>query len=374
MALNTYVIVAALAAGLVMATTALLLRGRPGSSDRSLRPWQLVVAAAVGFGLNGGAVIGSWLLVGRDQFAAIHVTYLWVTVALPVAAAAIVVGGRPIRSPVSSALLVVALGLAPLGLYMTHIEPFRLRVDRVELTSPSVKEPFRIGVLADLQTPSVGEYELNAVDRLIALDPDLVLIPGDFYQLGPDQFDARFAEFRSVIEELARSVPLVVVVNGNTDRISGLRRLTEDTDAVLLNNQVLIADVGGNTVQIIGISMWGDETAASAVIDGAATPPQPVDMTVLLSHKPDEVARVGNAPVDLVVSGHTHGGQVTVPFIGPPLTLSSVPRRVAAGGLHTLNGTPIYVSTGVGLERGYAPQMRLGVRPSLGLIEVVPGS
>ncbi|MDE0223120.1 MAG: hypothetical protein OXJ90_27900, partial [Spirochaetaceae bacterium] len=52
--------------------------------------------------------------------------------------------------------------------------------------------------------------------------------------------------------------------------------------------------------------------------------------------------------------------------------LTGVPRHVAAGGLHELYGTPIYVSTGVGRERGNAPQLRLGVRPSIGIIDLVP--
>jgi predicted MPP superfamily phosphohydrolase len=49
-----------------------------------------------------------------------------------------------------------------------------------------------------------------------------------------------------------------------------------------------------------------------------------------------------------------------------------VPREVAAGGLHVLGGRNVYVSTGVGIERGQAPQVRLGVRPSVGVLDIVP--
>ena len=94
-------------------------------------------------------------------------------------------------------------------------------------------------------------------------------------------------------------------------------------------------------------------------------------MRILLAHKPDAIELLEGRSVDLLVSGHTHGGQVSLPFVGPPLTLSDVPRHVAAGGLHELDGTAVYVSTGVGRERDNAPQLRFGVRPSIGIIDLV---
>ena len=74
--------------------------------------------------------------------------------------------------------------------------------------------------------------------------------------------------------------------------------------------------------------------------------------------------------VDLTVAGHTHGGQIALPFLGPPVTLSDLPRSVGAGGLHEVDGNPIYVSTGIGLERGSAPQVRFLTQPSFGIIDI----
>ena len=74
--------------------------------------------------------------------------------------------------------------------------------------------------------------------------------------------------------------------------------------------------------------------------------------------------------INLVVAGHTHGGQVVVPGFGPPITLSGVPRAVAAGGLHAMNGNRIYVSRGAGCEQGQAPRIRLFCPPEVSILEV----
>jgi hypothetical protein len=75
----------------------------------------------------------------------------------------------------------------------------------------------------------------------------------------------------------------------------------------------------------------------------------------------------------LLIAGHTHGGQIQVPGIGPLATASAVPRLIAAGGLSTHKGQRIYVSRGVGMERKWAPPLRLNCRPELAVLDLVPG-
>jgi predicted MPP superfamily phosphohydrolase len=92
---------------------------------------------------------------------------------------------------------------------------------------------------------------------------------------------------------------------------------------------------------------------------------------ILVAHRPDAVLDLApDSRVDLTVAGHTHGGQIVLPGFGPLVTFSGVPRHVGAGGLHEIDGNPIYVGTGVGLERGQAPQVRLFCRPSIGIVEL----
>ena len=93
----------------------------------------------------------------------------------------------------------------------------------------------------------------------------------------------------------------------------------------------------------------------------------------MVSHRPDPVLSLPDgSAVDLLISGHTHGGQVSLPGIGPLVARSELPRVVVSGGLHLVNGHPVYVSTGVGVERGQAPPIRFRSRPSVGVLTIVP--
>ena len=92
---------------------------------------------------------------------------------------------------------------------------------------------------------------------------------------------------------------------------------------------------------------------------------------ILLGHKPDY--SISEPPADLMLAGHTHGGQVQLPFFGPLLTLSDVPRAHAEGANPVGNGTLI-VSRGIGMEQIDAPRLRFFCWPELSVIDLLPAS
>ncbi len=350
-----------------------------------------VLGRAAGVGFVGTVVfgVGGLAITGVDGFTLIHVAYVVGTVGVPLAGGIVLLRARP-RPGAVTAACVIALAAAPIGLYATYVEPFWLRVDTVELAVEGVDERIRIGVLADLQTTAIGDYELGAVERLLGFRPDIVVLPGDLYQFDADLLDERAPQFTQLIGRIVDDVPLVYLVSGNTDTVAGLRQITGGTGARVLDNEIDTFELKGVLVSIGGTTLFGDDAAARRMAnqlagdepagggqtsDGHAGDGQAeggrAEVRILLGHKPDAIEFVRTTPVDLLVAGHTHGGQVSLPVFGPPLTLSNVPRHVAAGGLAELDGTPVYVSTGVGRERGNAPQLRLGVRPSIGIIDLV---
>lgn len=104
---------------------------------------------------------------------------------------------------------------------------------------------------------------------------------------------------------------------------------------------------------------WGD-AGARRVIRRLAAGRGEEDVRLLVAHRPDAA-----------ISPAAHGGQIQLPFLGPPLIASGVPRAVGAGGLHRMpDGPMLYVSRGIGVEHGQAPRMRMLAPPEVSVLEV----
>ncbi len=247
------------------------------------------------------------------------------------------------------------------------MEPYDLRVEQATLTLPAERAgraPIRVGILADLQCEDVGAHERNAVATLLAQEPDLILVPGDLFQGTPEEF----AEHRKPLMELLATLHApggVYFVPGDVDTDATIAALRESTDWTILINDVVDVQIRDRQVRIAGMA----NRASFDVARDLENMPGDADVRIVMSHAPDTVLRMNGRPrADLFVAGHTHGGQIVVPGFGPPITLSRVPRAIAAGGLHRYEGRAIYVSRGVGLERRQAPRVRLFCPPEVSVV------
>jgi predicted MPP superfamily phosphohydrolase len=319
---------------------------------------------------------------GLNLFGVIHLAYADLTVLLPSAGIALLIashrskGGERVRLltvPVRMVAL-VSLSLIPIGIYATWVEPFRLQLETARVAvSPrrDGEDPVRIGVLSDLQTDHVTDYERNAVAHLMALKPDLILLPGDVFQGGWENFEENRSALRDLLSQLSAPGGVYLVLGDVDGPGEHLREILGSTSVRLLVNDMVRVTVGDRLVTIGGVELNTTTVPARNLVHCLETSPGDDDIRILLTHRPD--VALGLQPgsrIDLVVAGHTHGGQVVVPWFGPPITLSRVPRNVAAGGLHTLEGNNVYISRGVGFERGQAPRIRFLCPPEITLLSV----
>lgn len=306
-------------------------------------------------------------------FEIMHLVYLVVVVSIPLLLGSWFVASL-VRNRRSRAMTVCG-GLAAMialgGIWGTHIEPNLLRTDRVAVSSPHIDQPIKIGVLADLQTPNVGDTEWNAIEALISEKPDLVVVPGDLFQGNWNTIFANSGDFSDLLAALVAEIELVAVVSGDHDISGQLEPIVQQAGATYLDNDIMDVVVAGQQIRLAGVAVHPSPAKAATIEELRSASDT---FTVLISHRPGiTYALSSDVDVDLVVAGHTHGSQINLPFISDRLWYSDVPAIAANGGLSRINDFLLYVSTGVGMERNASPQVRFGRRPAVGVINVVPG-
>jgi len=242
-----------------------------------------------------------------------------------------------------------AAAAGALGAYAFLVEPRWLQLTRTRIhvrkLHPSL-EGFTIALLTDLHAGEGTPLSLvrRACRMAMAEKPDLVAVTGD---LVAD--DA--AGFGHVLEALScLSAPHgAYAVPGNHDHIVGIDRWHRDVGrqrAVAdLTNRAVVLDVAGARLCVAGV----DDLSSGQPDLGVLPPPEARDFTLLLAHDPDQAERARRVcdAVDLIVSGHTHGGQVRLPFVGA-LRNPAKHDDLYEEGLRRRPWTQVYTSRGVG--------------------------
>ncbi len=337
-----------------------------GGVRRALAAGALLATIAV-------AKLALLLAVGLDMpFGVAYVLYLDVVIALPVAGFVLALGGWARRAwRLVGACLVL---LAPVGAYASFIEPARIVTERADVALSSDRSgeaPVTIGVLADLQFREVGDEQREAVERVLAARPDVILLPGDLQQGGGDELTRTLPEVRRLLGRL-RAPGGVYFVLGDVEGLGKARQQLAGTGVRLLLNRVTTVRVRDRTLSIGGTELDYRTPAARRTVRRLEDAPGEEDIRLLVTHRPDSALTLERGTrVDLVVAGHTHGGQIQLPLLGPLTVSSRVERSVGAGGLHDVGGgRRLYVSRGVGLERRQAPPIRFGAPPEVSLLRL----
>lgn len=241
------------------------------------------------------------------------------------------------------------------------VEPKNLEVSRITLFSEKITEPISLALLADIQTDRPGPYEEKVLELVKAEEPDLILLAGDYLQImDPDQYLDSVKTLNLLFLNADLSPRLgAIAVRGNVDR-NGWKDIFQGFEVLLIEDTERI-DLGPISVTAVS---WKDSENPHLEIAGTE------DFHVVLGHSPN--FSLGEIQGDLLLAGHTHGGQVQLPGIGPILTLSAVPRNWASGLTEIHPGQFLLVSRGIGMEREHAPRLRLFCRPELIIIELLP--
>ncbi len=254
--------------------------------------------------------------------------------------------------------------------YAYHVEPTWLEVNRITIPVRGLPRAFhgvRIAQLTDFhcgqQIPR--DYLEHALRVTTAEKPDLIALTGDFVHKGYRHVQDAARLFHGLKAPLG-----VFAVLGNHDfavrnalgirRYPGLHKAIADAlgraGVTVLRNETVRVSRDGDSLLVAGIDdLWSREADADAALNKQClkTP------RVVLAHNPQSVELFENHRADLVLSGHTHGGQVDWPGLGRVL-LGKKAKRWSAG-LYQHNGAHLYVNKGV----GFGWRFRFGVRPEI---------
>jgi predicted MPP superfamily phosphohydrolase len=264
------------------------------------------------------------------------------------------------------AILALAVNLAFLAgeVYALYFEPFNLGVTRLQLTWPG-EAHIRIVHLSDWHVERTTRREQDMLETVSALEPDLILLTGDYLNLSNVNDPRARRDARQLLGQLQApygvyaipGTPVVDTDEALEDIFAGLDNVT------LLHDAFVRLELDGPPVYVVGVANLAWERDRQALV-GLMNQFEPEAYTILLYHKPDLIESAADLGVDLYLAGHTHGGQVRLPGHGAVVTFSRYGKRFESG-LHQVGPTRLYVSRGIGMEGWIVPRVRFLCPPEI---------
>ncbi|PIR94286.1 hypothetical protein COT97_02245 [Candidatus Falkowbacteria bacterium CG10_big_fil_rev_8_21_14_0_10_39_11] len=266
--------------------------------------------------------------------------------------------------------------------YGSFIEPQWIQTKQIDinLNNTNRTESIKIVQLTDTHAgPYKGPGYFKRVAKKIAvINPDIILMTGD-YVLGA----AKNIEYLTPLKEITTAYPTYAIsgnheynlgfeqdfYDGKTiDKTATIKEFFQSINVNFIDNQTKLINTKQGPLYVSGIrEIWYEPNSVDNELNrmgGSISTSQP---HILLAHNPEVILKPASEKFDLVLSGHTHGGQIRLPFIG---SLSSLPTKLGRKfdmGLFQLDKNQLYISKGLG-ESG--PRARLFCRPELTVLNI----
>lgn len=355
-----------------------------GLVSRRARVILAVFVSIVSFGMFDLALFRSMPMLGLS-FGPVHFPFLSITLirglatlsgALVVAAYLVVryVFARRFRlSPLPSSWWGVPFlfNLAVSGCLIHGLifEPLSIQTETVPIASGNLRAgttPLRIVQISDTHFERLTRRERDAIDIVNALDADLILMTGDYLNISYlNDAESRQA-FRHFVGQL-RSRHGIYAVWGNTDLVPWRDELVAGLGITILEDEIVKLEINGQHISVLGLNIHHATEKDRAKLRQLAQSLPPDHFNILLYHAPDLMPEaVETGKVDLYLAGHTHGGQIRLPWYGAIVTASIYGKRYEAG-QYQEGRTRLYVSRGLGFEGGHAPRVRFLCPPEITL-------
>jgi predicted MPP superfamily phosphohydrolase len=286
-------------------------------------------------------------------------------------------------------VVVINFGASLALVWGAFVEPQRLSLSNLSLPVGSLPQglpPLRLLHISDLHVERFARREEQLLRMVRGIDPDLILLTGDYVNLSYVDDPVARADARRVLaalssdgERLAPSGVYAVLGSPPVDRRSA--SLFDGLTIRLLRDEVVTIELPvprdaqqgagnrGGRLTLVGLDCSHDSERDAQRLAAVSTQVPPDAVRVLLYHSPELIPFASKLGIDLYLCGHTHGGQVRLPFYGAVLTSSELGKQYDMG-YYRLEDTHLYVSRGIGMEGLGAPRVRFLCPPEITLISI----
>ncbi|HEY6394337.1 MAG TPA: metallophosphoesterase [Candidatus Binataceae bacterium] len=264
----------------------------------------------------------------------------------------------------------------PLALRPLH-KIWRRTIDEVEVCRVDLPVRGLSDALSGIVACQISDFHVDRDEDLIRLQlavesinrerPDFVFLTGDYFS-GPDMMHRYLGPFRDALKNLSPKTGIFAVL-GNHDHWSSAPRVSEalrNAGADLLANENRTLNLRGEKLAIVGIDdLWSrraEPVRAFAHLN-------PEDCTVVLAHNPDTALYARHLRPGVMLSGHTHGGVVRIPYYGSPLKSILRIGKEFYSGLNRYEDFYIYTNRGLGT---FWLRIRINCRPEVSRFSLVP--
>lgn len=258
-----------------------------------------------------------------------------------------------------------------LQIYAFWIEPYQVIVTQEKFETDKIPSSVHFKVLhmgdLHLERKCIREERLSHIIREIS--PDVILFSGDYLCLSSVHDKQSWADLHSVLNEWIAPLGIFGVTGSPAvDIPENFPGLLEGSSVQLLQDRAVFLEKGGARIQVIGLGCTHkpheDYSRLQPLLNDADH-----SFRILLHHSPDIAPMLTDGCVDLQLSGHTHGGQVCLPVVGPLFTGSLYGLKFKSG-KYKLGRLILYIVRGLGLEGLSAPRARFLCPPEIVLWDI----
>jgi len=242
----------------------------------------------------------------------------------------------------------------------TKIEPNWCQVTYHNIKTERLCSRTRIRIvhLTDIHLDRLGVREIKMINLTADQHPDIIVLTGDYTN---DKSPRTMRQLTLIARRLSSLAP-VYAVDGNWDCEDDMKALAIG-GVKILSGWTTIEGPNGARVALGEIPWY--KPSALCVPDNIR------DMfKIVLCHKPEPFSIAAKSGVDLMLAGHTHGGQVRIPIFGALLPDQRLVGKYQAG-MYVMGGARLYVNRGIGMEGGAAPRVRFCCRPEIAVFDIV---